>query len=125
VGQLAGAAAGDGPTTTEMFLTLEIESPADGSSVTGPATGVTLTVSGTWELERIRGRPSVALSVDRGADAAASVSASGQRGSWSVQATITTSGSHTLQVVSTMTAPDGTGKSTTLTAAPTPCRRPR
>jgi hypothetical protein len=115
VGPLARAA-GDGTIASEVFLSLEIDSPADGSSVTGPATGVTITVSGTWDLEGTRGKPSVTLTVDQGADTAASVSASGQSGTWSVQATITTSGSHRLQVEGTLTVSGSGGRTRTLTA---------
>jgi hypothetical protein len=113
---LLARSANGGDGADGMFLSLYVDSPADGSSVTGPATGVTITVSGTWDIEGTRGRPSVALRVDGGSETTASVSASGKAGTWSAKATITSSGSHTLQAVGSLTVGGSGGETTTLTA---------
>lgn len=87
-----------GPDPEPKFLTLIIGSPAQGATLKGPAAGVTLTVTGDWEFEGLRGRPTISLAVDGSPSGVAEVSASGERGTWQASITITTSGAHHVTV---------------------------
>ena len=92
---LGVGASGDGVAATEAepkFLNLFVDSPLEGAQVSGPASGVSVTVAGTWEIEGARDRPDITLKVDGGADVVASVSGSGLKGTWQASVTVTNLG---------------------------------
>jgi hypothetical protein len=92
----ASVSGGDGSVTLEINIT----SPSDGASVSGPAEGVTLTVTGTWRCS-VRLRPSVVLTLDdatKGVEATVQGEPSGYRGTWHAPITLKTAGSHTILV---------------------------
>jgi hypothetical protein len=99
------------PGTSSHQPYLSVLSPTSGAIITGPSSGVPLTVTGTAASTSGYAITSVKVGIDSGTAVNAVPAPGGDWSSWSYSALIATSGQHSV----TVTATDGAGNTTTTT----------